>query len=243
MCHESRVRRLFPITDLTPRKPLQALAEPSPGAVVPDRTQDLDGAATHLCGLVCLAPILVQDGEALVAERTGVSGRDRRPAVLHETLELLPVATVTKVRLGEAHVGETEILRRVRQVQGGAAQGDGELPGTGGTGLRAGSREKGGRACAAAGIRVVGVEGTKDAFHAPLRKVEGRVGGEACEILVVEGGEKGSQVLPIGQGFVLSFRGIGCIEFDDLLGETVSPCRYMPYIAVDRKFFVKILPL
>ena len=115
----------------------------------------------------------------------------RGPAVLDEACELLRVAATTEVSLGEADVGEHEILRGVGQIQGSPAERDGEIAVPGGTGLRAGGREQGGRACALTIVRV-GEERAVDALGAPLRQVEVRVNGEALAILLVEGGEERS---------------------------------------------------
>ena len=101
---------------LPPGETLQALAEPGHGAVVPGSIEDLDGASAHLPGLGGLAPVLVEDGEALVAERAGVADRDRRPTVLDETRKLLSIAAVAEMGLGEADVGEAEIPRIIGQV-------------------------------------------------------------------------------------------------------------------------------
>ena len=117
-----------------------------------------------LYGLFFLAPVLVENGEAFVAEGAGVASLDSSAAVLDEDYEVHLIASVLKITLGERNVGELEVFGAFSEVEGSVAQGTGkiEVAARPGPGTRSGEESRGGYR------RVLGGLGRKngdDAFY------------------------------------------------------------------------------
>ena len=103
------VRKVPLYVDLLPGESIKALSEPGGRAVIASRFENLDGAAADLCGLFFLTSVLLEDGQALVAEGTRMASLDGGPAVLDESYEIRLVTTILKMSLSERDVGKLKV--------------------------------------------------------------------------------------------------------------------------------------